>query len=125
MRVISQNGLQHEMDLPYEEISIERDKNVITAGYSSVLQRSVVGTVIAKYSTEEKGKRAMEMLHNAYVGIIKGLNVDISADTTEKIHEMMKTGYGMLIAKESNNGDRLEFYPMNTVFRFPTDEELE
>lgn len=121
MRVISQNGM---VDVPYENVAFTVDKSdgYVIHGHTAYEDKACL---LAKYSTEEKGKRAMEMLHNAYVGIIKGLNVDISADTTEKIQEMMKTGYGMLIAKENYNGDRLEFYPMNTVFQFPTDEDLE
>lgn len=80
---------------------------------------------MATYRTESKAKKALEMLHNFYVGIIKGLNVEIPEGTEEKIHEMMKNGYGMLIVKENYVGDRLEFYPMNTIFRFPDDEDLE
>ena len=121
MRVISQNGM---VDVPYENVALTVDKSdgYVIHGHTAYEYKPCL---LAKYSTEEKAKRAMEMLHNAYVGIIKGLNVDISADTPEKIQEMVKTGYGMLIAKESYRGDRLEFYPMNTVFRFPADEELE
>ena len=121
MRVISQNGM---IDVPYENVALTLDKagEYVIHGHTSYEYKSCL---LAKYSTEEKALKAIEMLHNTYVGIIKGLNVDISADTAEKIHEMMKTGYGMLIAKESYRGDRIEFYPMNTVFRFPSDEELE
>ena len=64
MRVISQDGT---LDLPYEGISLERDKNVIRAGYSSVLQKGVVGAVLAEYAAEEKADRAMRMLRKSYL----------------------------------------------------------
>lgn len=121
MRVISQSGM---VDVPYENVAITVDKSneYLIHGHTAYEDKACL---LAKYSSEQHALKALAMLHNAYVGIVKGLNVDISADTAEKIQEMMKTGYGMLIAKENYNGDRLEFYPMNTVFRFPADEELE
>ena len=118
MRVISQDGCY---DFNYDDTGLFISDNGSIFAYSDFTN----ACPIAKYSSRQHALKAMEMLHNAYVGIIKGLNVDIDADTAEKIQEMMKTGYGMLIAKENYNGDRLEFYPMNTVFRFPADEDLE
>lgn len=67
MRILSQNGL-HEgiIDVPYEQVSLEQKKNEIWCGYSSALDRNCVGKCFAKYSTEAKARKAMEMLRDAY-----------------------------------------------------------
>lgn len=60
MRLISQNG---EFDVPYEIASLSRTENIIRAYVPMVGEK---GTVMARYSTDEKAKKAMEMLHRAY-----------------------------------------------------------
>lgn len=126
MRVISQDG---NTDLPYENIILYIEERTTGGGryvydvYATVDWNKC--RLLATYRTESKAKKAFEMLHNAYVGIIKGLNVEISEGMEKKINEIMKNGYGMLIAKENYEGNRLEFYPMNTIFQFPADEDLE
>ena len=122
MRVISQDGnIDYNYDNVFFELDIADDNyNILCFAGDRRMPIS-----IAKYSTEEKAKRAMEMLHNAYVGIIKGLNVQMPEGADKILKEMSKTGYGMLIAVENYDRDRIEFYPMNTVFQFPADEEFE
>lgn len=63
MRIISQDG---KIDVPYEQISVERRDNEIWAGYSSALQRHQTGSMLAKYSTAEIAEKAMDILHNEY-----------------------------------------------------------
>ena len=126
MRVISQDG---NTDVPYENMILYTEART-TGGGKYVYDVYAITSwnehrLLAMYRTEEKLKRTIEMLHNAYVGIIKGLNVEIPEGTEENIHEMMKNGYGMLITKENYEGNRLEFYPMNTIFQFPANEDLE
>ena len=65
MRVISQEGT---LDIPYEQVVIQRFKGEI-----HFLNKNLTGIddlvsdiVIAKYSTEEKAKKAMEMLRKEY-----------------------------------------------------------
>ena len=126
MRVISQDG---NTDLPYENIVLYTEER--TTGTGKYVYDVYATTdwnkcrLLATYRTESKVKKALEILHNAYTGIIKGLNVEFSEGMEEKINEIMKNGYGMLIVKENYEGNRLEFYPMNTIFKFPADEDLE
>ena len=66
MRVISQDGT---IDIPYESVIIQRfgreiyflNKNLIG------VEQLVSDMDIATYSTEEKAKKAMEMLRNNYL----------------------------------------------------------
>lgn len=65
MRVISQDGT---LDMPYEEVIIQRFRSRIY-----FLNKNLIGVEslnedmqIAEYSTEEKAKKAMEMLRIAY-----------------------------------------------------------
>jgi hypothetical protein len=70
MRIISQDGT---LDIPYEQVIIQRFRCEIY-----ILNKNLTGVeqlcsdmVIAKYSTEEKAKKAMEMLgehYKKYVG---------------------------------------------------------
>lgn len=69
MRILSQDGLYERIiDVPYEQVCIEQKENEIWCGYSSTMDRHCVGKCFAKYSTETKAKRAMEMLRNRYTG---------------------------------------------------------
>ena len=63
MRLISQDEIN---DVPYEEVSIERKENEIWCGYSSTLSKYCTGKLFAKYSTEDKAIKAMEMLHDEW-----------------------------------------------------------
>lgn len=65
MRIISQDGT---LDIPYEQVVIQRFKGEIY-----FLNKNLIGVeqlcgdmVIAKYSTEEKAQKAMEMLREHY-----------------------------------------------------------
>lgn len=66
MRVISQDGT---IDMPYEQVIIQRFKSRIY-----FLNKNLTGVEslnddmqIAEYSTEEKAKKAMEMLREAWI----------------------------------------------------------
>ena len=69
MRLISQNG---EIDVPYEIASLSRTGNIIRAYVPIVGEK---GTVMACYSTDEKAKKVMEMLHRAYHDAVTHDNV--------------------------------------------------
>ena len=60
MRLISQN---EKFDVPYEIASLSRTGNIIRAYVPIVGEK---GTVMARYSTEEKAMQVMEMLLDAY-----------------------------------------------------------
>lgn len=74
MRLISQDGT---IDVPYEQVSVEvsveirnaTEQCAIWCGYSSILERICVAKNFARYSTQEKALRAMQMLHECYTGM--------------------------------------------------------
>ena len=119
MRVISQDGT---IDIPYDSVIIQRfgreiyflNKNLIG------VEQLVSDMDIATYSTEEKAKKAMEMLRDAYqygkrVAVPKfdesGIDKedDITLYNTRLINDFFKGGT----------------YVPTKVFQFPKDEELE
>lgn len=65
MRVISQDGT---LDIPYEQVVIQRFNGEIYFLNKNLtwIDDLVSDIVIAKYSTEEKAKKAMEMLREEY-----------------------------------------------------------
>ena len=71
MRLISQTG---DIDIPYESSTVVRADVLIVAfsvNYNS--KRIVMGM----YSTEEKAKKVMEMLHRAYHDAVTHDNVSV------------------------------------------------
>lgn len=119
MRVISQDGT---IDIPYDSVIIQRfgieiyflNKNLIG------VEQLVSDMDIATYSTEEKAKKAMEMLRDTYqygkrVSVPKidesGIDKedDIALYSTRLINDFFKGGT----------------YVPTKVFQFPKDEELE
>lgn len=121
MRVISQDGT---LDMPYEEVIIQRFKSRIY-----FLNKNLTGVEsltddmqIAEYSTEEKAKKAMEMLRDAYIGMpIVMQNVDISEDVARKFERLKKCG---IMAQTENQPSKIKCIS-NAIFQFPTEEELE
>ena len=68
MRAISQDGMQ---DIPYEKFvfTITKDNRIVaTIGCTTSPEEAYFST-IAKYSTQEKAIKAMELLRSAYKGI--------------------------------------------------------
>ena len=119
MRVISQDGT---IDIPYESVIIQRfgreiyflNKNLIG------VEQLVSDMDIATYSTEEKAKKAMEMLRDTYqygkrVSVPKidesGIDKedDITLYNTRLINDFFKGGT----------------YVPTKVFQFPKDEDVE
>ena len=106
MRVISQDG---KLDFPYENSVV-----FISLVDASEIRIVAIGdddnVVIAKYSTEEKAKKAMEMLRFAY-------------ENNEFYHH---TGNSELFAEVYHTLSQEEFNErMSEYFQFPTEEELE
>ena len=121
MRVISQDGT---LDMPYEEVIIQRFKSKIY-----LLNKNLTGVEslnddmqIAEYSTEEKTKKAMEMLRDAYIGMpIVMQNVDVSEDVSREFERLKKCG---IVVQTENQPSKIECIS-NAIFQFPTEEELE
>ena len=128
MRVISQNG---RIDIPYDYFSLSMSWSRITSGkvedrnvFSIVCHNlsSPNGTKLAEYSTEEKAKKAMEMLRDAYIGMpIVMQNVDISEDVMKKFERLKKCG---IVVQTENQPSKIEC-TSSAIFQFPTEEELE
>ena len=112
MRIISQDG---KSDVPYERYSVTvikddyRDIYHVVCDYSEKSLRK-----LAKYSTEEKAVKAVEMLREQYkaLGIFKVL-ANGTAEHMEKSFELDEFA-------EYNRAYR----DMN-VFQFPQDDEIE
>ena len=102
MRVISQDGT---IDMPYEMVVVKRFGNAVY-----FLNRNLAGVEnqvrdieLAKYSTEEKAKKAMEELRYAYM-----------------CHSLAKMGQ-----TPPDGIDEKLTMGLSGVFQFPTEEELE
>jgi hypothetical protein len=103
MRVISQDGT---LDMPYEEVIIQRFKSKIY-----FLNKNLTGVEpltddmqIAEYSTEEKAKKAMEMLREKY---LTRMELDGGFDHVNKVYVQPN------------------YWVLPKVFQFPAEEELE
>ena len=109
MRVISQDGT---IDMPYEEVIIQRFESKIY-----FLNKNLTGVEplnddmqIAEYSTEEKAKKAMEMLRIAY-------------ENNEFYHHISNSEHFTEFVKAL--GEEMSKKATSEYFQFPTDEELE
>ena len=112
MRVISKLG---EDDIPYELSVFWRDETVIWAiipGFGKI--------IMAQYSSQGKAEKAMQMLHEAYTGapfIVN--NVEVPEGFDEQLKNMI-SGFITVV----DHGDNVRIEPMNIVFRFPQDDEI-
>lgn len=123
MRVISQDGT---LDMPYEQVIIQRFNRVIY-----FLNKNLTGVEsvtndmeMASYSTEEKAKKAMEMLRIAYTGSIAMFQ---NVEPTEEVNEVFKKCNTQVIyASLDNQPSEIKFENhQNFYFQFPAEEELE
>lgn len=129
MRILSQDiPMINIFDIPYETAMLSMSK--YTEGrYRIYSQGTFVGNtsddnfvLMAEYSTEEKARKAMEMLHEAYTDIPLILqNVDISDDVKEMFKKWKKQG---ICVVSENQPSKVE-YVGNVLFQFPTDDEVE
>ncbi len=102
MRIISQDGT---IDLPYEQVIIQRfQKDIYFLNKNLIGVEQLVGDMlVAKYSTEEKAKEAMEELRMSYM-----------------CHNLVKMGQ-----TPPDGIDEKLTMGLSGVFEFPADEELE
>ena len=124
MRIISQDGM---VDFPYENIAIstghrgDNKEFYIFANFVNCAEQKP--QILARYSTEKKAEKAMEMLRTAYTGRFV-TNADVPDDFNEQLKELMKGGFGTVIVKDTNDS-RVEFNNLNGYFQFPQDEDVE
>lgn len=116
MRLISQSG---EFDVPYEIAALSRTGNIIRVYVPIVGEK---GTIMARYSTNEKAKKAMKALHKVYAGMFLTQNVEMSDDDYEECIKMAARGFGII--KTMVNSSDMKFEPANIVFRFPEEDEV-
>lgn len=98
MRVISQDGT---LDFPYELSTVRVYNEIISMG---MCKDDSCRSIIARYSTEEKALKAMEMLREVY---LKYMEIEGHADLT---------GQGIM---------QPNFWVLPKVFQFPQDDEIE
>lgn len=63
MRVISQDG---RIDVPYKQVAIQRENKGIYFLNANISDEECGYMRLASYSSEEKAKKAMDMMHKAY-----------------------------------------------------------
>ena len=90
MRIISQDGT---LDVPYENTVLYQDEKEIMCMFEGIY----IGRKLAQYSTEEKVKKAMEMLREKYKDY----------------------------AKATNKSNFFTMFDYPKVFQFPKDEDVE
>ena len=121
MRIISQKGMPVITDIPYEKVAVSQqmtDPSKIIAWDVLAADDDII--LMAKYSTQEKAKKAMQMLHEAYTGapfVMK--NVEVPEVFAEQLKNMRS---GIITVLDREDNVRIE--PMNIVFRFPREDEL-
>lgn len=117
MRIISQDG---KINIPYEMTALLVSDNYIQAVFSGGIQQSPY--VMAMYKSQEKCKKAMEMLNRVYAGMFLSQNVEMSDDDYKECIKMAARGFGII--KSVVNSPDMKFEPTNIVFRFPGDDEV-
>lgn len=124
MRVISQCGT---IDVPYEisslSMAVGKYEDVEHAAIYCHNSSTAMGTKMAEYGSEEKAKKAMEMLRDAYIGMpIVMQNVDVSEDVAKQFEKLKNSG---IIVQTMNNEPSKVEYVNNCIFQFPKDDEIE
>lgn len=113
MRIIDQLGC----DYPYESIVISHGDGLIYARAVSNMEKRYL---LARYSTQEKALRAMQMLHECYTGMLYMWNVSLPEKETLADYLKRRSGFISIIDKESD----VKIEAMNIVFRFPQEDEV-
>ena len=129
MRILSQEKLGLNYDIPYEQVClniIKKSENSFRIyAWNSLSNSDDSCYLVAEYSTEAKARKAMEMLREAYCGAVYMKhadyeidNIDLSQELEKKIREEMLKPH-FLDVKIKNPVIECK------VFRFPADDEVE
>lgn len=115
MRIISQNG---NYDLPYGICILSVNDKYInaTVGMGCV--------VIAEYGSAEKVKKAMDLLHQEYIGGMPSLVIDNNSALDEEAMKALWESTSEVIARPADDSS-IEVHMLPRVFRFPADDEIE
>ncbi len=105
MRILSQDRIGN-VNLPYEQVGVNMRKNEIIA-YPIISLFEDDYWTMARYSTEAKAKRAMEMLHETYMAHV--------------MYQTMSEQQRVLFVAGTSGKDQEKLYG---VFQFPADDEV-
>lgn len=108
MRIISQGG---HADLPYEEIAL------CMASEDIIARHNDKEYLMARYSTMDKAKKAMDMLHKAYIGMPIIAVKDVEIDVKRMVEDIRNGFVQPMQMSESSIGCE--------IFKFPQDEDVE
>ena len=117
MRIISQSGT----DYPYEQICIQIQNNQIKCKTCN----SDRVDLLAGYSSAEKARKAMEMLHMGYLGLMPSLIISDCGFSQTDLEDLKNSMVGGQILVPSQGEGRVEYHMLPRIFRFPADEEIE
>ena len=108
MRLISQNG---NFDIPYDEIVVEIFDKCVVGRLKEYIGRDII---LGSYSTEEKAKKAMEMLREKYAHMKRVECMSASLASCE-------------VSTLSNKDAKLLGNEVQKLmcFQFPKDEDVE
>lgn len=114
MRIISQGG---HADLLYEE-------SVICTATEDIIARcGDKEYLMGRYSSMDKVKKVLKMLHEAYTGMpIIFQNVELDDSVKKMFSDFRKNG--IILHSFEDTEPKVE-YVNNLVFQFPKDEEIE
>lgn len=118
MRIISQDGFR---EVEYENCGLS--VNPKCCEIEAHTSNTEFTPVMASYSSVEKCRKAMEMLHRAYIGTIYMQNTELPEGGAEELKEMVKHGFGIIYVVKDT--DSVKFEPLNICFQFPSDDEVE
>lgn len=113
MRLISQDGT---IDVPYERVAVVVTGNYIGAEMDS--KRYAMAT----YSCEEKVDKVMEMLYEAYTGVLPAVIVSGDDFPAEDIQTIIKSKQSFVRVFDKDDF-KIEMLPR--MFEFPADDEVE
>ena len=117
MRVISQDGL---IDVPYSITAFHICGGNIIMNMAGDTGK---GTVMARYESDEKAVKAMEMLREAYTGnpvILQ--NIELPQEEVGKLKNILRDC--VVIMTRDEQPPRFERIT-EIVFQFPEDDEVE
>lgn len=117
MRIISQSGT----DYPYEQICIQIQNNQIKCKTCN----SDRVDLLASYSSAEKARKAMEILHMGYLGLMPSLIISDCGISPADLEELKQFMAGGQIMVSSQSHGRIEYHMLPRIFRFPADDEIE
>lgn len=100
MRIISQDK---ELDLPYKETTLRAFDNGTVAAFPLTDLESNAFIIMAKYSTQEKALKAMEMCREKY---LSRMELDGGYDIVNKCYVQPN------------------YWVLPKVFQFPADDEI-